>query len=948
MVGRDSPPTTPTASHGELVGNAATINPEPAESQCSEFSQSQYSELEESSQATQESQPRGLRKTGTGGGAWNAPVAHVMMTETSGQTYGFGDQRDSVRYGRLANEARRWVLGPMPPVKFLEEFLNPQGRMWKEHREKMPEPREAFNEVPKREGSEKKIYEPLAKAINRGRCPGFTVCITSEAADASGPLPGLTGSSKPDLSCFANEHVDLVDDYTAPTSRQTNPAPTANTSTPKSKRKLDSTCELQGPPGSSELVPMKRAHMGYAALVIEVKGSSSDDSFRDPKSGDDRAKFHFVTQSTDIEALKRLGQQVSYATELCKRQHRHFCFTISICSHYARFIRWDRAGAIVSERFSVLDQPELLCDFLWRFAWASLAERGYDLTVEPATDQQAMVFKLAIEAHVKRQSMSGSEGSRHYAAEQPAGHYLLVSRPIAVPLSVAGRCTRAYWAVDSRTERVWLLKDTWRYDVPGEDPIEHDEDILNSVVRDDQLPESDILMIEYNHEDVQTTLTQNFLGHSWVCRAKRTLDEMKKFIIKRTHYRLVLNVAGYPLLRFHNSNELLYATYDAFGALKAAFEQRRRLHRDVTPGNIILYKDSERGSGSTSAATRPSMYRTGYVIDWELSRRCERQDSYIGDDGESFPVSSGGRPRHTFGDDMESMIYVVLYCALLWLPLKTLEPWVVQRSLEFFDDFTLWEDGVSRGGLLKNVNLRDRSYTSKLHWTTPTIEKWLSEALGRRRPPNSKAVTEKGITIMKGFYTWWGNLLEECQDLKPAKRSDNANVEDLKEVFKARRPAATMDNVAYQSTISAASSLSNRTVNKRPRGDDGVLLPKDPEAGPSSKRLHVSGTNNGPSGGYLPPMSWRSTKDTSIDTTVASTSWSSSHTSSALREFVEMDHGAEEDSTYTAFESDAESGEEEGSSAELLEAEAEAEGRSELQNSAVKGKGRARGVQGWE
>ena len=51
-----------------------------------------------------------------------------------------------------------------------------------------------------------------------------------------------------------------------------------------------------------------------------------------------------------------------------------------------------------------------------------------------------------------------------------------------------------------------------------------------------------------------------------------------------------------------------------------------------------------------------------------------------------------------------------------------------------------------------------------------------------------------------------------------------------------------------------------------------------------------------------------------------------------------MDHGAEEDSTYTAFESDAESGEEEGSSAELLEAEAEAEGRSELQNSAVKGK----------
>ncbi len=67
--------------------------------------------------------------------------------------------------------------------------------------------------------------------------------------------------------------------------------------------------------------------------------------------------------------------------------------------------------------------------------------------------------------------------------------------------------------------------------------------------------------------DVQTTLTQNFLEHWWVCRAGRTLDQLKRFIIKRTHYRLVLGVAGYPLLRFKDSNELLHATYDAFGGM---------------------------------------------------------------------------------------------------------------------------------------------------------------------------------------------------------------------------------------------------------------------------------------------------------------------------------------------------------------------------------------------
>ncbi len=429
--------------------------------------------------------------------------------------------------------------------------------------------------------------------------------------------PGSSSSS----SCHAAAN-EVDSDAGTSTPRQTSPTPAANTGAPKSEAKADPTST-----STLERVPTKRAHMGYAAFIVEVKGSPSDDVFRDPKSGDDRAESHFVTRSTDAKVVKRLGQQVSYATELCKRQHRHFCFSISICSHYARFIRWDRAGAIVSERFSVRDQPDLLCDFLWRFACASHAERGYDLTVEPATIQQAADFRLAIEAHVKSQGgptvppESEDAVKEHFEEksvtavhllnsthfDEPAGHCLLVSRPIVVPLSVAGRCTRTYWAVASRTKQVWLLKDTWRYDAPEEDslkregdvlrslcevtknvpPVKHDEDVLRSFVvmdNSDLLGETDQLMIQHTHGtrvdhplqtgdcadmntpgDVQTTLTQDFLEHSWVCRAKRTLDQLKHFIIKRTHYRLVLGVAGYPLLRFKDSYELLRATYDAFG-----------------------------------------------------------------------------------------------------------------------------------------------------------------------------------------------------------------------------------------------------------------------------------------------------------------------------------------------------------------------------------------------
>ena len=45
--------------------------------------------------------------------------------------------------------------------------------------------------------------------------------------------------------------------------------------------------------------------------------------------------------------------------------------------------------------------------------------------------------------------------------------------------------------------------------------------------------------------------------------------------------------------------------------MKDAFEKAGRLHRDVTPGNIILF------DGSAANGMRE---RTGYLVDWDLSR----------------------------------------------------------------------------------------------------------------------------------------------------------------------------------------------------------------------------------------------------------------------------------------------------------------------------------------
>ena len=47
-------------------------------------------------------------------------------------------------------------------------------------------------------------------------------------------------------------------------------------------------------------------------------------------------------------------------------------------------------------------------------------------------------------------------------ANSKSGRRYLVSRPVISPLSLVGKGTRGYWAVDASTRQVVFLKDTWR------------------------------------------------------------------------------------------------------------------------------------------------------------------------------------------------------------------------------------------------------------------------------------------------------------------------------------------------------------------------------------------------------------------------------------------------------------------------------------------------------
>ncbi|GBE84773.1 hypothetical protein BKA93DRAFT_824938 [Sparassis latifolia] len=651
----------------------------------------------------------------------------TTRNENGVQQWGFGSKLANDRYERYSQEAERYILGPMPVEDFLD-FLP-------EAPTKRPNARNAFIDVPERAEKEKDIYTPLIAALNaelngRKRCPGFVFLDTS----SRGTNHGKPGSVKPDVVCYSTEIVDSVD------TNKTTDEPIGD--------------------------------LSFADLYIEVKGRPEQDCFTDPSPNSDRAAHKFVLNITGERKLEQarhdLGQNIAYAVDAFARQYRTRYFSVSLSGTLARLIRWDRGGVMVSESFDLRKRPEALCEFLWRYAHASGAKRGYDCTVECATKEEEALFEESITRHVKLQldleDMAQLVGKQKKAAEKElaAGvdeHFergtvaaitvvdqnsrrrrLLVSRPVVSPLTLASRATRGYWAVaaDEERGRVVFLKDTWRYTADG---IRKEGDIL-AELQDAEVPQTPQLV---HHGDVpeqcpisdgtdiegklreqtafQCTFTPRYQDAKWVCKNGKA----KIPVFAQVHYRLVLGTVGYGLQRFKGTRELLSGTYDAYQAMLGAFymddQTKSRLHRDISLSNIILVMDP---------MTR---IRRGYLIDWELS-------CLINNTGGTRDYRRTGtfqfisqrmlryeNVAHTIQDDMESILWVVLYCSLLWLdhdlPVKKL----VTTMSTIFDQCNSFEDGETTAGDGKVSNQVSRLYTSKIHFSNPKIQEWLNAVM---------------------------------------------------------------------------------------------------------------------------------------------------------------------------------------------------------------------------
>ncbi|KAF8443808.1 hypothetical protein L210DRAFT_3735437 [Boletus edulis BED1] len=393
--------------------------------------------------------------------------------------------------------------------------------------------------------------------------------------------------------------------------------------------------------------------MSNVEIIVEFKWKKSDDPFCLPQRNKEGPQHKTFLRESKA-ALDTLGQISAYASVQLGSQFRTHCYSVLIVKKVARILRWDRSGAIVTTPIAYNTEGEL-AEFLRRFSKASPAMKGVDetVTIPPVSDasearkclnlpDDLLMFQTEV------RSLSSDENLRFIA---PA--------PIAPPYSPPGRATRGFVAYDPARKKNVFLKDTWRVDAVG---IEKEGDIYK-LLHEKQVRNVPrcIAAGDVSTNLYHATKTREYVAESWVC-PPFSGPEAARLKLHR-HYRLVLDDVGAKLMEFGSSRELVQAVSDALNAHEDAVKKSLVLHRDISPGNIIIVNGH------------------GMLIDWDLCKLISseegggpRRSTGTG----TWQFMSGALvyftdAQHTVEDDLESILYVLLWVAVMYSP-STLTP----------------------------------------------------------------------------------------------------------------------------------------------------------------------------------------------------------------------------------------------------------------------------------
>ena len=289
------------------------------------------------------------------------------------------------------------------------------------------------------------------------------------------------------------------------------------------------------------------------SAFVKFKLREDSDPFCDPEDPLQPRADEFYFERAEQGPIRNRGEIDSYAAAIAGSQFRVHLFSVSICGSYARFIRWDRMGAIVTRRFDYTKNPDMLRTFFWRYSHLDLCGQRYDLTdhVAPEEDiQQLGDFEPASwSANSSHHGFRKLVVSNRDNPDEERG--CIISYPTyRKPRSPFARATRAILAYDLVARRLVFLKDCWRSDIEGK---EKESDIY-ALLEQAKVPN---IAPFGSGDDVRNhaTITQNLRNEVWACK---TAD-----MVCLRQYPMTLGVIGRRLTEFSSSREFVTAVADA-------------------------------------------------------------------------------------------------------------------------------------------------------------------------------------------------------------------------------------------------------------------------------------------------------------------------------------------------------------------------------------------------
>lgn len=343
--------------------------------------------------------------------------------------------------------------------------------------------------------------------------------------------------------------------------------------------------------------PPEKAHFASAEIFGEFKYAGTADPFDDDAGG---GRYPFESWTEDGKDTR--GQICTYASGMLQLQFRTFFFSFIIFGTNARLIRWDRSGAIVSERFDYVEDPDSLAEFIWRYGFLSPEQRGHDESVRTVEESQEPDFFAARrvlaphmspdwsrELYLLRMSpIPPSPPPSPQPSSQPSeswessctwsngtpdddGWDYYVTAPEYRDRGPFGKATRSLFVYDRRDKRVRHLKDTHRIN-DGNHEIEGD------IIK--RLTESGVKHLNTVHDDWEVaprgedktydTLTPQYyraFGDRFLPPDARD----QRGAIPLRLYRLISDKIGTPLWKFTNWKEVVRAIADTLEGKSVPF-----------------------------------------------------------------------------------------------------------------------------------------------------------------------------------------------------------------------------------------------------------------------------------------------------------------------------------------------------------------------------------------